>query len=43
MYFTDGFGDFPVRATSYETAFVFYKDAPFNEKDVPVWAVKLFF
>ena len=27
----------------YETAFVFYKDAPYNEKDVPPWAVKLFF
>ena len=43
MYFTDGFGDFPTRATSYETSFVFYKDAPFNEKDVPVWAIKLYF
>ena len=29
--------------TPYETAFVFYKDAPYNDKDVPAWAVKLFF
>ena len=43
LFFTDGFGTFPHNVTSYETAFVFYKDAPYNEKDVPAWAVKLFF
>ena len=42
LYFTDGFGDFPVHPTSYETAFVFFSEEENNAKDVPDWAVRLF-
>ena len=42
MYFTDGFGTYPVKAPPYETAFVFRSDEEWNDKDVPGWALKLF-
>lgn len=42
LYFTDGYGTYPVHAPGYETAFVFDKDADNNERDVPDWAVKLY-
>jgi predicted metal-dependent peptidase len=40
IYFTDGFGDFPMKKPTYETAFVFIDDN-FNNYDVPPWAIKL--
>lgn len=40
VYFTDGFGDFPSRQPSYNTAFV-YVDDDYNNPEVPVWAIKL--
>ena len=43
MYFTDGFGTYPAEPTPYETAFVFCRDQEWNEKDVPEWALKLYF
>ncbi len=41
IYFTDGQGEFPVKAPAYKTAFVFLEDNPFNNYDVPSWAIKL--
>ena len=40
IYFTDGFGDFPINAPEYQTAFVFVDDG-YNNYDVPSWAIKL--
>ena len=40
IYFTDGFGDFPVRKPDYNTAFVFIDDN-YNNPEVPPWAIKL--
>ena len=40
IYFTDGFGTFPVRGPRYETAFVFLDNA-YNNPEVPPWAIKL--
>ena len=40
IYFTDGFGDFPMKKPTYETAFVFIDD-DYNNYDVPPWAIKL--
>ena len=42
LYFTDGFGDYPVKPTKYDTAFVFYKDSDINDEKVPAWALKLY-
>lgn len=42
MYFTDGMGTYPKKATPYDTAFVFWTEEEFREKDVPDWAIKLF-
>ncbi len=41
LYFTDGDGIYPEKATDYETAFVFYKEKALHQK-VPAWAVKLY-
>ena len=41
LYFTDGDGIYPEKATDYETAFVFYKEKSLHQK-VPAWAVKLY-
>lgn len=41
LYFTDGDGIYPAKATDYETAFVFYKEKAMHQK-VPAWAVKLY-
>lgn len=41
LYFTDGDGIYPEKATDYETAFVFYKEKAMHQK-VPAWAVKLY-
>lgn len=40
IYFTDGYGRFPVRMPPYETAFVFLKE-DYLDVDVPPWAIKL--
>lgn len=40
IYFTDGYGTFPLRKPPYETAFVFLKE-DYRDVDVPPWAIKL--
>lgn len=40
IYFTDGYGDFPLRQPDYQTAFVFLDDE-YNNYNVPVWAMRL--
>lgn len=40
IYFTDGYGTFPVKKPDYETAFVFLKQ-DYRDVDVPPWAIKL--
>lgn len=40
IYFTDGYGRYPVKKPDYETAFVFMKD-DYQDVDVPPWAIKL--
>ena len=48
MYFTDGYGTYPKKPTSYQTAFVFYgEEKPLKTSEgqpvkVPDWAVKLY-
>lgn len=40
IFFTDGFGVFPVKQPDYEVAFVYVNDG-YENPDVPVWAIKL--
>jgi len=40
IYFTDGYGTFPVKMPPYETAFVFMRE-DYKDVDVPPWAIKL--
>lgn len=40
IYFTDGYGRYPVKKPPYETAFVFMKE-DYQDVDVPPWAIKL--
>ena len=40
IYFTDGFGEFPVERPDYDTAFI-YLDDDYGNPDVPPWAIKL--
>ncbi len=40
IYFTDGYGIYPVRKPVYDTAFVFMKD-DYRDVDVPPWAIKI--
>ena len=40
IYFTDGYGPFPVKMLPYETAFVFMRE-DYSDADVPPWAIKL--
>ena len=40
LYFTDGYGDFPLKKQPYETAFIFLENAP-RRNDVPSWAMKV--
>lgn len=42
LYFTDGMGVYPKKATSYETAFVFTRDEELDDTKVPDWALKLY-
>ena len=44
IYFTDGYGTFPVEMPPYDTAFIFIDDAPedrLDTPDIPVWAAKV--
>lgn len=40
LYFTDGYGLFPVKMPPYDVAFVFMKE-DYKDVDVPPWAIKL--
>ena len=40
IYFTDGYGPFPIQQPPYNTAFVFMEDG-YENPQVPVWAIKL--
>ena len=40
LYFTDGYGIFPVKKPLYETAFIFMK-YDYSDVDVPPWAMKV--
>ncbi len=40
IYFTDGYGTFPVKKPPYDTAFVFLRENC-RDVDVPPWAIKL--
>ena len=40
LYFTDGYGVFPVKMPPFETAFVFLQNQ-YRDVDVPPWAIKL--
>ena len=40
LYFTDGYGTFPVKMPPYDTAFVFMRDN-YTDADVPPWAMKV--
>ena len=40
IYFTDGYGVFPEKKPSYETAFVFVSEYD-NQPNLPYWAIKL--
>lgn len=40
IYFTDGYGTFPLKKPLYDVAFVFFKE-DYLDVDVPPWAIKL--
>ncbi len=40
LYFTDGYGIYPVKRPRYDTAFIFLKE-DYRDTDVPPWAIKL--
>lgn len=40
IYFTDGYGTFPIKKPLYDTAFVFW-DEHYRDFDVPPWAIRL--
>lgn len=40
IYFTDGYGTFPLKKPQYDTAFVFFRE-DYLDVDVPPWAMKL--
>lgn len=40
IYFTDGYGTFPLKKPPYDTAFVFFRE-DYLDVDVPGWAMKL--
>ena len=42
IYFTDGYGIYPEKETTYDTAFVFPLDGDYEDENVPVWAMKLY-
>ncbi len=40
IYFTDGYGIFPLKKPQYDAAFVFFRE-DYQDVDVPPWAIKL--
>lgn len=40
LYFTDGYGTFPLKKPLYDTAFIFFRE-DYQDVDVPAWAIKL--
>lgn len=42
MYFTDGYGEYPQKATTYDTAFVFVTGYDIDDGKVPDWAIRLY-
>lgn len=40
LYFTDGYGTFPMKKPLYDTAFIFW-DEHYRDLDVPPWAIRL--
>ncbi len=42
LYFTDGYGIYPTKATDYDTAFIFIEDEDYDDTNVPSWAVKVY-
>lgn len=40
LYFTDGYGMFPLKKPQYDTAFIFFRE-DYQDVDVPFWAIKL--
>ena len=40
LYFTDGYGTYPVKMPPYDVAFVFL-EKDYQDVDVPDWAMKL--
>lgn len=40
LYFTDGYGTFPLKKPPYDTAFIFFHE-DYQDVDVPPWAIKL--
>lgn len=40
LYFTDGYGTFPLKKPLYDTAFIFFRE-DYQDVDVPTWAIKL--
>lgn len=40
IYFTDGYGTFPLKKPQYDAAFVFFRE-DYLDVDVPPWAIKL--
>jgi len=40
LYFTDGYGTFPLKKPLYDTAFIFMKE-DYMDVDVPPWAIKV--
>lgn len=40
LYFTDGYGTFPMKKPVYDTAFIFW-DEHYRDLDVPPWAIRL--
>lgn len=43
MYFTDGYGHYPIKPTTYETSFVLWKEGAYSEGKIPSWANILYF
>ncbi|MCR5670897.1 MAG: VWA-like domain-containing protein [Butyrivibrio sp.] len=42
LYFTDGYGIYPEKATDYDTGFAFLQDGDYDDEKVPDWAFKLY-
>lgn len=42
LYFTDGYGNYPVKATPYKSFFVFLGDCDYDDSNVPDWAGKVY-